>query len=197
GPLGMNLLAAAAQRFPFDGSRVTVYLAPAILLLSGAGSVAIIQWADPRVRKVAMVPAVAMVLTVAAMAAYSLVVPRDRGHIRPAVEFVRRHAQPNDTIYALLYHEFECYWPKDDPRVQTELPPASRIPTKRFWIVWSFPNQRVLHRLDSTLQWAGSFARRKLTFVGHGGSAYLFEIDRAPPDLEPPDMSTHHKMMNR
>lgn len=196
-PIGMNLLAASVGRYPFDGSRVTVYLAPAVLLLSGAGAMAIVEWATDSARKLAVIPPAALALISAGGAAFHLVAPRDRGHIRPAIAFVREHAGKDDAIYALLYREFQCYWPEDDRRVWTDLPAADQIPSRRFWIVWSFPNARVLHRLDGTLKWAESFATRRLSYVGHGGSAYLFEITEPAPHAPPPDMSTHHKMMTQ
>ena len=196
-PIGMNLLAAAADRYPFDGARLTVFLAPAVLLLAGGGCQAIWEWVGDRLKWLWVVAAAALVAVAAANSAFHLVVPRARGHLRPVAAFVRDHVQPSDVVYCLQEREFSCYWPVPDSRLHDELPPADEIPGKRFWIVWSYANDRIRHRLDGTLDWAQSFSRQRMDFLGSGGCAYLFEITAAPvPPVPPPDMATHHKMMH-
>ena len=195
-PIGINLLAAAAQRYPFDGARVTVYLTPALFLLGCIGIEGLYFWTRRGARHWALVPGAALLAVVVGGAAFHLVIPRYRGHVRPAVQYLSRHLEPGDGIYALHEREFVCYWSADDPRVRTELTSPRQIPFQRFWIVWSYPNSRVRHRLDGTLRWARTFAAERLSFVGRGGCAYLFEMKPNPPHSHPPDMSTHHKMMS-
>ena len=195
-PIGINLLAATAGRYPFDGARLTVYLTPAVLLLAGAGAAAVYARTRARAGRLALAPAAVLVAVALGSAAFHLVFPRYRAHIRPAVRFVRSHVQPGDGIYALQLREFECYWPDDYARVRAELDAADHIPFRRFWIVWSFPNERARHRLDGTLAWARSFSVQRLSRVYPGGCAYLFEITAPPPHSSPPDMATHHKMIS-
>lgn len=196
-PLALNLLAAAAFRYPFDGQRLTAYLAPAVLLLAAAGAFAIYRIGRPTVGRFALAPAVAMLAIVLGIAAFHLAVPRYRAHIRPAVKFMRAHLRLGDGIYALQLREFECYWPVDDPLVRAELDDADRIPFKRFWVIWSYPNDRAGRRLDPVRRWIQTFAAERQSFTYAGGCAYLYELTADHrPHSAPPDMSTHHKLMS-
>ena len=197
-PFALNIIAAAAHRYPFDGERLTVYLAPALFLLAGFGTKALYAWAGSPMKRWAPLPAAAVCLIAAGLAAWHLVVPRYRGHVRPAVQFVRSHLEAGDGIYSLQYREFQCYWPPDDPRVRTIVDPADQVPFRRFWIVSSYPNDPARRRYERTMTWARTFADLKLSFSRPGGSAYLFEMRNTPPPHSlPPDISTHHKSMSR
>lgn len=195
-PFALNLLAAAAHRYPFDGQRLTVYLAPAVLLLAAAAIEAVYCFSRATTGRLALAPAAALLAVAAGTAAFHLALPRYRAHIRPAVKFMRAHIQPGDGIYALQLREFQCYWPAGDPRVRAELDDADRIPFERFWVIWSYPNDRAGKRLDPVRRWIQTFAAERQSFGYAGGCAYLYELTaNPPPHSAPPDMSTHHKMM--
>lgn len=197
-PLALNLLAATAHRYPFDGQRLTVYLVPAVLLFAAAGADEIYRFGRAAFGRFALAPAVAMVAIAAGTAAFHLALPRYRAHIRPAVNFMRAHLRPGDGIYALQLREFECYWRSGHPVVRAELDDADQIPFKRFWIIWSYPNERAGKRLDPVRRWITTFAAERQSFRYAGGCAYLYELGANPPvHSAPPDMSTHHKMMSR
>jgi hypothetical protein len=195
-PLLLNFMSSAAARYPLDGKRLTVYLAPDVLLLGAAGLHALWMMLRRPIGIVAGLPAAALVAAVAASAAFHLVSPRYRGHVRPAAAFVREHAAADDAIFPFQPHEFQCYWPLDDPHVEVDPPPADEIHARRFWIVWSYPNARFRSHLDPVLKWADSFATRQLGYDKPGGCAFLYEINSAPPHIEAPDIATHHKTMS-
>lgn len=98
-PVALNLLAALAGRYPFGGGRVNLFLAPAYLLLIGAGAPAVWAWLRSRWR---YAPA-ALVVVLAipfGQAAYRAVVPWPRPDFRAAVADVRALGRPTDTVAA-------------------------------------------------------------------------------------------------
>jgi hypothetical protein len=200
-PIGLNLLAAAAHRYPFDGERLSAYLLPMAILLAGLGTETLWDEARPRIRTWASAPLAAVALFAAGVAGYHLVVPQYRSHLRPAVKFARSHLQPGDGLYVLSQREFECYWPEarpgsDDPPVRLRLDPADRIPFRRFWVIAAYPNDAGRKRLERIRAWARTFATQESAFTDQGGVAWLFQMRNLPsPLLPPPDISTHHKMM--
>ena len=199
GPIVLTILAAAAHRYPFDGARLTTFLVPGTILLSVIGLAFFWRIAHRAIGAFAAIPA-AFVLGIALYSAgLHLVVPQTRAHLRPIAKYVRLHIQPNDGIYALQGREWNCYWPIDDARVHDEIPRADRIPFRRFWIVWSFPNPQAVKRIDPLLKWAEQFCNRLDTQIDRrGGAAFLFERkdDALPDPLEPPSIATHHRVMH-
>ena len=132
---------------------------------------------------------VAYVLAVAVYwSGLHLVVPRNRGHIRPIAQFVNEHAQPADTIYVFDMQSFRCYGPPDDPRLRKVLDPADQIPTRRFWIVWSFGSKHGQDKPAPALNWAREFCREETKHYGSGAAAVLFEkLDgKFPSTIDPP-----------
>lgn len=199
-PIGLNLLAAAAHRYPFDGKRLIAYLLPMAILLADLGAETLLAQARPRLKPWALAPAAAVAMLAAGVAGYHLFVPQYRSHLRPAVRFVRSHLNAGDGIYVLSQREFECYWPSTSAEassVRFRLDASDRIPFHRFWVVAAYPNDDGRRRLKRVRAWARTFATQKLSFADRGGVAWLFELPDAPrPHLPPPDVSTHHKMMS-
>ena len=136
-PILLTLLAAAVRRYPFGGSRLTLFLAPACLLLVGAGLDTMRAVLAPRVgRWWALVP-VAILAVNGAIAAYHLVVPRYRGNMRPVVEHIRQHRKPDEPIFALRRVEVLVYWPDPDENILLGDWPE-RFPARgRFWVALS------------------------------------------------------------
>ncbi|HEX4795766.1 MAG TPA: glycosyltransferase family 39 protein [Humisphaera sp.] len=195
GPILLTLLAAAAQRYPFDGARLTAFLMPGILLLAVIG----FQWIAgnlvPRIPWAALVPPGFVAILALSWAVDHLIWPPSRGHLRPIAAYVRGHARPDDGIYALVENEWACYWPTNDPRVRPEMDAADQIPFQRFWVIWPFANQTGRHRADNLLHWLDEFAdQRDKKTIDSGGAAFLYE--RRPgalPNDVMPDISTHHR----
>jgi|GEM_PF-1463413 len=199
GPIVLTIFAAAAHRYPFDGARLTTFLVPGTILLSTAGLAFFWQAAYRAIGVFAAIP-VAFVIGVALYSAgLHLIFPQTRAHLRPIAQYIRLHIQPGDGIYALQDREWNCYWPIDDAGVHDEIPRADRIPFRRFWIVWSFPNPQAVKRIDPLLKWAEQFCSRLDARIDRrGGAAFLFERkdDALPNPLEPPSIATHHRVMH-
>ena len=199
GPIVLTILAAAAHRYPFDGARLTTFLVPGTILLSTAGLAFLWQAAYRAIGVFTAIPAAFVVGIALYSAGLHMIFPQTRAHLRPIAQYVRHHIQPGDGIYALQDREWNCYWPIDDARVHDEIPRADRIPFRRFWIVWSFPNPQAVKRIDPLLKWAGQFCNRLDTRIDRrGGTAFLFERkdDALPEPLEPPSIATHHRVMH-
>jgi hypothetical protein len=187
-PIGMALVPAAMQRYPFDGARLTAFLTPCVMLLATIGFKAIADVLFPRVRQLAWLPVIAVLGTGLFWCGRHLVVPRTRGHLRPIAAYVGDHAQADDTIYALDHQAFLCYWPADEPRVRENIDRADQIPTRRFWIVWPFSHEHGRIKPEPALKWAREFCRQESITYGSGGAAALFvrEEGKMPTKLEPP-----------
>jgi hypothetical protein len=198
GPVVMTLAAAAAQRFPFDGARLTAFLVPDLLLLAQIGLSYFTLGLWPRISYAALIPAVYVIGVGLYWAGLNLATPQTRGHLRPVARYVLQHAQPTDGIYALEHREWICYWPQDDQRVRPEMDEASEIPFTRFWVIWSFSSDHGRHRVDPVLNWIESFADQRDSFIEKsGGEAFLFErhAGATPADNQPPNIDTQHKLM--
>ncbi|MDB5330809.1 MAG: hypothetical protein JWP03_1960 [Phycisphaerales bacterium] len=195
GPIGMAILAAAAHRYPFDGARLSTYLAAPVLLLTAIG----LQWVFAGLAKYVgpwgLVPTGYVLAVAAYWAGLHVIVPRNRGNLRPVAAYVREHMRADDGIYALEQREFECYWPAGDTRVRWDMDAADRVPWNRYWIVWSFPHDKRLHKLDPMLAWSKQFSAERDRFQCPGGLAVLFEKDgrEVPAALaQPPDVGVEH-----
>ena len=176
GPILTALAAAAAHRYPFDGSRLTCFLSGPTLLLATIGLRWIYGGLVPLGRPLAVAPT-AFVLGVAIVGAgFHLVVPRNRGHLRQVVAFVRQHSQPQDQIYVLNDRRVMLwYWPASEDRLQFHLGPTDPPPGRRFWMIWSLDNDSGRQQLDALVRWAGDFAAQRQRIWFRDGGAILME----------------------
>ncbi|MDB5297390.1 MAG: hypothetical protein JWO31_3373 [Phycisphaerales bacterium] len=194
-PVGVAVAAACVHRYPFDGKRLTTFLVPGVLLLAGIGFGAVaVRLAAVGPRRA--VVALGVLLAVpAASCAYSLIVPRTRAHVRPAVEFVAARYQPGDVIYCNPNpFQFLCYWPpagRPDvaggpaPRWLPAFPQAGgELAGRRYWVVIAYMpgHERYLPGLLAPARAAGRLLDK---FDGHGGAAYLFEAAGAAQSDSP------------
>lgn len=198
-PILVAIAAAAAHRYPFDGARLSVFLAPCVLLLAAFGFRWIWLALVPGIGVFALTPAAYALGVACFWSGLHLIHPRTRADLRPIASYLRTHASSSDGIYSLEQREFECYWPPGDPRVRWEMDRADRIPFKRFWLVWSFANQKARHRRDPLLAWIRQFAKQEDEVTSAGGAAVLFERigKKEPSPLDPPATGTHHRMLDR
>jgi 4-amino-4-deoxy-L-arabinose transferase-like glycosyltransferase len=180
-PVLLNLIAGILHKYPFGGSRTTIYLLPGLLLLIGYG---IDDLADhlplPWRRWYWAIP-LPMIVAGIAFGSYHLIFPRTRSDIRPIAQYVHRHRQPGQAIYALgegpagRSVEFFCYWPHPAPPVYTVMNLTQDPPTHRFWIIWSFLPHHGLSHAQGVLHEAQSVGNEIDHFVVPGGAAFLFQ----------------------
>ncbi len=199
GPILFAIVAAGAHRYPFDGARLTTFLIPGVLLLATIGIEFFFRLIWPRNQPIAMIPGLFLAGLAMYWAVLHLIVPRTRAHLRPIAAYVRDHARPGDGIYVFQDREWNCYWPAGDPRVRYQVDRADKIPFRRFWVIWSFPNETGLKRVNRLRQWADQFATQLDSKIDkRGGAAFLYEERPGitPPPIEPPSIMTHHKAMH-
>lgn len=191
GPVVLTLMAALAQQYPFNGSRVTLFLLPQLLLLAAAGCEftarllpspwAGFWWALPLV-----------LLIVGVTGAVSRFAhPLVRSQIRPAVEYVREHRQEGEALYITgtsshgridpegregRHLELLCYWRHPPEPFHSLWPGAANIPEHRFWVVYAFDAGHDNDRAAKLLHELRTVADERAHFVDpQGGAAYLFE----------------------
>ena len=80
-----------------------------------------------------------MIAIAVGSAAYHIVAPRQRGHVRPIVAFILRTLTARRRHLHASRNAFDAYWPVG-ARLRQETDYADQIPFKRFWIVWSQPS---------------------------------------------------------
>ena len=183
-PVGLTLLAALVGRYPFGGSRVTLFLAPAMFVLAGYG----LQWLLARAPHggfwrgpVIAVPVILVVIG-GALAAWYLAFPRNRGHIRPAVEFIRAHRTPGEPIYVIGEEEsFLCYWRDPGQLLPIDAADAPKVRDERFWIVSATGNEPDARKVQSAaMRTADALGAPRRTIAYRGGAAYQFVSVRRP-----------------
>ncbi|MGA2500551.1 MAG: glycosyltransferase family 39 protein [Tepidisphaeraceae bacterium] len=177
-PAAVVFLAACADQYPM-GKRVTLFLAPSVLLLAAAGIEALPAIVPSRAKRYCPLVPVAAVGVGFALAAWHLAVPRNESHLRPAVEYLRRNRAPDERVFVVgtNSHEiFQAYWRKADSLISYPIDLPETVGGDRFWVVFEFdPSQGMRHRLPS-LERARAMAQEEKKFEGSGGAAYLFVL---------------------
>ena len=182
-PIALTLLAGILHQYPFGGSRVTLFLAPGIFLLAAAGAAHLAQYANLNLRRWWWIAPAVLALSGAGQAAYHLIIPRNRSHIRPAVEYVRSHRLPGETLYVIggnSLSSFLCYWRHPEPPVidSNDLP-TGPLPA-RFWVVFEFDPDQGLKKREPSLQRARAAANQDAPFIANGGAAFHFHRNDPP-----------------
>lgn len=106
-PIGLALAAALLHKYPYGGSRLEVFAAPAVCLLSAEG----VRRALPliaRRSRVAAVAALGLALAPVAQTAYRTAVPWPRTGCDEAALYVLRHRGPADPVLVNSW-EYEYY----------------------------------------------------------------------------------------
>ena len=106
-PLGLALVAALAGKYPYGGSRVCVFAAPALLLLVGEGVSPCWKWLVSRSRLAPLILIGALSLPFV-QTVYRSAVPWPRADFREAVDFVESRMGTGDLIasdhWEVLYY---------------------------------------------------------------------------------------------
>jgi hypothetical protein len=110
---------------------------------------------------------------------YALAVPRTRTHIRPAIEFLREHRQPGDTVWVVggaASDIYRCYVDPPDALTVLNVPPDHPLPPGRFWIVFARQPERMKEAMKPVLARAeAGGAQLRKSLVVRGGAAFLYE----------------------
>jgi hypothetical protein len=197
GPTLVAITASVLQKYPFNSTRLTLFLLPQIFLLCGAGFEFVEETLPRHIAWAWWALAAPIVAVGAGISVPRFIQPHFRSHIRPAVEFVREHRKPGEAIYltgmpALIGPdpsrgrdlELLCYWPHP-PAPFHELVRMnwSNVPERRFWVVFAFDPDRKNSWRDTLMTDLHESATEQTHFIDpRGGAAYLFE--RKPRDGE-------------
>jgi hypothetical protein len=148
-PIALALLASYVGAYPYGGSRLLVYAAPAVVLLTAEGVQPAFDWL--RARTLAgPIALTALLQAPLALALYHLAVPWSRPDWSAAAAYVLAHRAPRDQVTAnnheSLYY-FRCLGP-DLARLTDTTAPASR----HWWLLISggTPDGR-LHEAEAYL----------------------------------------------
>ena len=143
-PVGLALLAACLQRYPFGGVRVMVFATPAVLLLAASVLPAALAWLGARHRLAASALVLFMLVPVG-VALFRVVSPWPVADNESVTAFVQAHREPDDPVtgndWTHLYYSRRLgaafHW-AEEPILLRE----------RVWVVWSEeapPEERVLN----------------------------------------------------
>ncbi len=164
-PIGLALLAACAQRYPFGGARVMAYTIPAILLLAAAGVPPAFAWLNARLRFASVGLAALLVLPLFASLEQVIHTWRE-ADIPTAAAYVQKQRRSDDLILgndvAQQYY-FRHLGPSFHLLDGTPLPSP---PGERLWVVMTAAlpaSERA--RLASHLAPAGWHIRQQREFA--------------------------------
>jgi hypothetical protein len=96
-PLALNLAAAFLHRYPFGGARITVYAAPAVLLLGAAGVPPVRVWLGTRSQLLGVGLAILLALPLAS-SLWQVVYPWREADIPAAEAYVRCQRHPGELV---------------------------------------------------------------------------------------------------
>lgn len=188
-PLVLTIVAATLHQYPFNSSRLTLFLMPELYLLIGLGAAAVLAALPAAWRPLWWVLPLALLGTGLAVGISRFAHPPYKSHIRPAVEFAEARCLPGDALVLLgeadkanpgapfdgRHLEAICYWLHPPGKVYTKLDSFNEVRERRFWVLVAFTPGESRH-LESLLQQARGTADEKTHFVDdRGGAAYLFE----------------------
>ena len=187
-PIGITLIAAMALRYPFGGSRATMFLVPIVVLLTSVGFAQLLDRL-PRFRNAIIIGAFILAGSGAVQAAYHLAVPRNVSHPRPAIEYVQAHRTPDQAIWishGSTWEEFRCYWRDLDPLIWSpvQTPEFGRV--KQFWIIVEFAPTQGIKKRAAERAAAQKLGRPIDQFIGNGGAAFLYQLN-TPATTRPPE----------
>jgi uncharacterized membrane protein len=177
-PMLLTLLAALAHRYPFGGSRATLFLIPSVALLTAAGFTELTR-KGPRLKTFAIGAAAVLLVSGAAQAGYHLIVPRNQSHPRPAIEYVQQHRTPDQGVWVphgSSWIEFQCYWPQRDSLIWGPNEKARLQKVKEFWLVFEFDPRQGMKKRKPLLDEAAKTADQVEEKLYNGGAAYRFRV---------------------
>ncbi|MDB5292236.1 MAG: hypothetical protein JWL69_3477 [Phycisphaerales bacterium] len=199
-PIGLTLLASCLKQYPFNGSRLTLFLLPGLLLLVAFGAEGLYCGLIPQLRRWWWMAPLPLAAVAAVTAGWRVFVPQYRSHIRPVVAYVREHRQPGEAIYLVgeepalarqpdpgvfegRHLEFLCYWRHPPAPVYDLWPGAAAVPEQRFWL--AMPIDRSGNDAKSIAKMLAD-ARTIADEVDHfdvkqGAAAYLFQRRQLSP----------------
>jgi hypothetical protein len=184
GPIAVIFVASLAGQFPFDGSRVHLFVVPGLVIVSARG----VGWcqahASNAVRVVGMGLAAVLLGWCIISAMKLTVVPHVRSHIRPAVQYLKEHRRDGQVIMLMGHggkgQPFFCYWPEPSPPFWVGFHLAKVPPGEVFWIIGSYSPKRGIKDFKNELTAASAVAHEVDRYEGKGGMAIAYRMRTTP-----------------
>jgi hypothetical protein len=131
-PIALALLAACLHRYPYGGSRVMIYAAPAVVLLIAAGVGPTLAWLWPRTR-LGVAAVLVLLMMPAAVAVQRVIFVWPEADVASAAAYVEAGRRPGDPVtgndWTHLYYFRRLgpafYWPEE----------KRAGPRDRLWVV--------------------------------------------------------------
>jgi 4-amino-4-deoxy-L-arabinose transferase-like glycosyltransferase len=212
GPLLLTLVASAFHRYPFmghyNGSRLLLFSAPWLYLLTAVGLTAVFVWLLHRPQRW-LAPALAALILITAqplaLVQEDLRPLDNRQELKPLAAYLQNHILPGDQVYVYLHaiYPFKYYyrgsldgvlWGTDCTETNLQVPAVGQD-TQRLWLVAAhFPNIAYLKLFAAKL--LGPNWHEEALIARHNAALFLFvhqgrlttKSRHAPP--EPPQSAT-------
>ncbi|HEY7114239.1 MAG TPA: hypothetical protein VIA45_15015 [Thermoanaerobaculia bacterium] len=193
-PALFALAASVLRWYPFSG-RTLLFLAPALYLLVSFGIEEIRETTSPRAPAVWAILLALLLFHPVLWSVRALFHPREKEEMKPALAYVRGHADPGDRlyVYSAALPAFGYYGPRSGFPADRTIPGAwvgetagakrdvDKIRGGRVWVLFTHPirpdgaNDEA--RFTSLLDAAG---RRLDSFFAAGASVYLYDVTSTP-----------------
>ncbi len=189
-PLALTVIAAIAQQYPFNASRLTLFLMPELYLLVGLGATALWTFLPPAGRIAWWVLPAALIGTGLAGGISRMARPVYKSSIRPMVEYAQARSQPGDALLLIgeppsveeagqafngRHVEALCYWDPPPGRVYSNLPTLKASNDRRFWVFVAFTPGHT-NAIQPLIRQIRAIATERDHLVDpHGGAVFLFE----------------------
>ena len=139
-PLGLALVAACLHKYPYGGSRLEVFAAPALCLLGAEGVRRCALWAAPRSRGVAVF-VVLLALVPVGQTLYRTVKPWERAAHNDAAAHVLRHRAEGDAILVTHWEDEYYFRHAENWRTWVGAFEPRDLTAKRMWIVLAMDHE--------------------------------------------------------
>jgi hypothetical protein len=172
-PFALVGLASMVHAYPYGGTRVTLFWAGNVAMLSALGVDAIIpRWWRCAAWTVGIAPVVAALY----VAIPNLVHPRNYGDMRAVTAYVREKGAPSDLICVVGNGKptLDWYWPDHGARVVRGIDAARVAGLPRFWVVDSYDPRQGRKGLAEHDRMSGFEIDEKQSLRIRGGDALLF-----------------------
>jgi hypothetical protein len=174
-PLALDALSGFTKEYIYGGSRITLFLAPSLLILIAVGCAAlpelIQKWGRPFQFVLLIVP-----IAMAGLAAYQLVYPRSDGEMGTAVAYLDKNRRAGEPVFIEPHDASQLavwYGPSDDPSVHLVADAQKPIDANQFWMVLAY-NPRKYHKTSLALNQPGHRIDESRSFHGNGADVLWF-----------------------
>jgi hypothetical protein len=199
-PFFLTLVASALHKYPF-GSRLILFLAPAVILLMAEGAALVLTTTRSR-PVIGVTLLVLMFLHPVMWDGYYVVHPRYESEIKPCMAYLQQHRRPGDVIY--VYYRAEPAFTFYAPRYGLDFPACCTVGVdsrydwngyekdlgrlagnKRVWIIFAHIYNWVnVDDEDLFLHFLNNLGTQVDSLHSSGSVLYLYDLSEPPADKQ-------------